>query len=94
MPRRNGDWQGRPDNSEKLPDFTNPDSLKDKSDGQLFCLLKVGKGHMPLETPRNSPNNLWNLVNFVRSLWPESMRPALQESDTDEPSANKNQEKE
>lgn len=63
-----GNGKGDVDTGEKLPDFTNPDSLKDKSDGQLFCSLKVGKGHMPLEPPRSSPNNLWNLVNYVRSL--------------------------
>jgi hypothetical protein len=63
-----GNGKGDVDNDEKLPDFTNPDSLKDKSDGELFCLLKNGKGHMPLERIRISPNELWNLVNYVRSL--------------------------
>lgn len=64
----NGNGKGEVDTGEKLPDFTNPASLKDKTDGQLFCSLKTGKGHMPLEPDRNSPNNLWNLVNYVRSL--------------------------
>ena len=63
-----GNGKGDVDTGDKLPDFTNPDTLKDKSDGELFCALKMGKGHMPLEPPRNSPNNLWNLVNYVRSL--------------------------
>jgi mono/diheme cytochrome c family protein len=64
----NGNGKGEVDTGEKLADFTNPDSLKDKTDGQIFCALKIGKGHMPLEPERNSPNNLWNLVNYVRSL--------------------------
>jgi len=63
-----GNGKGDVETTEKLPDFTDPTSLKDKSDGELYCSLKHGKGHMPLEPPRNSPNNLWNLVNYVRSL--------------------------
>jgi len=63
-----GNGKGDVDTGEKLPDFTNPDSLKDKSDGELFCSLRNGKGHMPLERIRISPNELWNLVNYVRSL--------------------------
>jgi mono/diheme cytochrome c family protein len=63
-----GNGKGDVDSGDKLPDFTNPASLKDKTDGELFCSLKNGKGHMPLERIRISPNELWNLVNYVRSL--------------------------
>jgi mono/diheme cytochrome c family protein len=63
-----GNGKGDVDTGEKLPDFTIPDSLKDKTDGELFCSLKNGKGHMPLERIRISPNELWNLINYVRSL--------------------------
>jgi mono/diheme cytochrome c family protein len=63
-----GNGKGEIDSGEKLPDFTKADSLKDKSDGELFCSLKTGKGHMPLERIRITPNELWNLVNYVRSL--------------------------
>jgi mono/diheme cytochrome c family protein len=63
-----GNGKGEVATEEKLPDFTNADSLKDKTDGQLFCSLKKGKGHMPLENVRVTPNELWNLVNYVRSL--------------------------
>ena len=65
---QSGNGKGDVDTGDKLPDFTNPESLKDKSDGELFCSLKTGKGHMPLERIRISPNELWNLVNYVRSL--------------------------
>ena len=30
--------------------------------------LKTGKGHMPLENIRVTPNELWNLINYVHSL--------------------------
>lgn len=63
-----GNGKGEVESSDKLPDFANPESLKDKTDGQLFCSLKNGKGHMPLERIRITPNELWNLVNYVRSL--------------------------
>lgn len=63
-----GNGKGDVESGEKLPDFTNPATLKDKSDGELFCSLKTGKGHMPLERIRVTPNELWNLVNYVRSL--------------------------
>ena len=63
-----GNGKGDVDTGEKLPDFTDPASLKDKSDGELFCSLKGGKGHMPLERIRTTPNELWNLINYVHSL--------------------------
>jgi len=65
---KTGDGKGEVDPGDKVPDFSNPASLKDKTDGELFCSLKKGKGHMPLENIRITPNELWNLVNYVRSL--------------------------
>jgi mono/diheme cytochrome c family protein len=65
---KNGDGKGDIDTGEKLPDFTNSAALKDKTDGELFYALKNGKGHMPLERTRVTSNELWNLVNYVRSL--------------------------
>ena len=63
-----GNGKGDVDPGDKLPDFTNAAAMKDKSDGEMFCSLKGGKGHMPLENIRQTPNELWNLVNYVRSL--------------------------
>ena len=63
-----GNGKGDVDTGDKLLDFTNASAMKEKSDGELFCSLKTGKGHMPLENVRQSPNELWNLVNYVRSL--------------------------
>ncbi|HEY4934546.1 MAG TPA: cytochrome c [Terriglobales bacterium] len=63
-----GNGKGDVDTGDKLPDFTSAALMKDKSDGELFCSLKGGKGHMPLENVRQTPNELWNLVNYVRSL--------------------------
>ncbi len=64
----NGNGKGDVDTGQKLPDLTEPTALKEKTDGELFCALKTGKGHMPLENIRVTPNELWNLINYVKSL--------------------------
>ena len=51
-----------------IPDFTNPDSLKNRTDGELFYIIRKGKGEMPPEGDRAKPEDVWNLVNYVRSF--------------------------
>ena len=36
----------------KVSDFTDPATLKDRTDGELFYIIKVGKGDMPPEGAR------------------------------------------
>ncbi len=66
----NGDGKGEVAIDEKLKigDFSNKETLKDKTDGDLFYIIKNGHGKMPKERIRSSPNELWNLVNYLRSL--------------------------
>ncbi len=66
----NGDGKGEVAVAQNLQlgDFRNPETLKNRTDGELFYILKKGKGHMPLEPVRVTPNELWNLINYVRSL--------------------------
>ncbi len=52
----------------KVSDLTNPATLKDRTDGELFYVIKTGKGDMPPEGKRLKSEGLWNLVNYVRSL--------------------------
>ncbi len=54
----------------KMKDFTDPATLKDKSDGELFYIIKNGddKSKMPAEGPRTKDSDIWNLVVYVRSL--------------------------
>jgi mono/diheme cytochrome c family protein len=52
----------------KLADFRDPASLRDRTDGELFYIIKNGKGEMPPEGDRAKSDDLWNLVNFIRSL--------------------------
>lgn len=51
-----------------MPDFTNPDSLKNRTDGELFYEIRNGKGDMPPEGDRAKDDDIWHLVNYVRSL--------------------------
>ncbi len=54
--------------SGKVKDFTDPASLKDFTDDQLFSLIKDGKGEMPPEGKRAKDDDLHGLVHYVRTL--------------------------
>jgi mono/diheme cytochrome c family protein len=66
----NGNGKGEVAVSEKMKigDFSNPATLKDKTDGELFYIIKNGEGQMPPEGDRVKSTELWNIVNYVRSL--------------------------
>jgi mono/diheme cytochrome c family protein len=66
----NGDGKGDlvGDLKLKLKDYTDPAALKDLTDGELFYLIKNGKGQMPPEGDRGKPEDIWNLVTLVRSF--------------------------
>ncbi len=51
-----------------LRDYTKPDALKDFSDRQLYDIIENGKGQMPGEGPRAKPDEIWNLVIYLRSM--------------------------
>jgi mono/diheme cytochrome c family protein len=51
-----------------LKDYTDPTALKDLTDGQIFYIIKNGKGQMPGEGDRAKPDDIWNMVIYVRSL--------------------------
>jgi mono/diheme cytochrome c family protein len=51
-----------------VTDFTNPDSLKARTDGDLFYITRQGKGEMPPEGDRAKKDDVWNMVNYIRSL--------------------------
>jgi mono/diheme cytochrome c family protein len=52
----------------KVRDFTNPTEMKDLTDGELFYIIKNGKGEMPGEGDRAKDDDLWNMVVLVRSF--------------------------
>jgi len=51
-----------------LPDLTQPDSLAKRSDGELFAIIANGKDPMPSQKGRMPEPQVWNLVNYLRSL--------------------------
>jgi mono/diheme cytochrome c family protein len=51
-----------------LKDYTDPAALKDLTDGEIFYIIKNGKGQMPSEGDRAKPEEVWNMVIFVRSF--------------------------
>jgi mono/diheme cytochrome c family protein len=52
----------------EMKDFTDPAALKGMSDGELFYIIKNGKGKMPPEGDRAKADDIWNLVILVRSF--------------------------
>jgi mono/diheme cytochrome c family protein len=51
-----------------LKDYTDPAALKDLSDGEIFYIIKNGKGQMTGEGERLDSNGTWNMVILVRSF--------------------------
>jgi mono/diheme cytochrome c family protein len=51
-----------------LRDYRDPTSLKDMTDGELSYIITKGKGEMTGEEGRVKPEEVWNLVNYLRSL--------------------------
>lgn len=50
------------------------------SEGEIFRSIRDGAGDTmpPFKSQLRAEEEMWHLVNFIRSLWPESMRPKLQ----------------
>jgi mono/diheme cytochrome c family protein len=61
-----GDLAG--DMKPPLKDYTDPAALKDLTDGELFYVIKNGKGQMPSEGDRGKDDDIWNMVILVRSF--------------------------
>jgi mono/diheme cytochrome c family protein len=67
----NGNGKGDPgiisDMSLTMMDLTNPDTLKNRTDGEIFYIIKNGQGKMPAED-RAKPDEIWNLVVYLRAF--------------------------
>jgi mono/diheme cytochrome c family protein len=51
-----------------VTDFTAPDAMKSRTDGDLFYIIRKGKGDMPLEGDRAKDDDVWGLVNYIRAF--------------------------
>ena len=67
----NGDGKGDAvaDMKLQMKNYTDPAALKDMTDGELFYIIRNGKGQMPAEeVGRAKDEDLWNMVVLVRSF--------------------------
>ncbi len=67
---KDGDGKGDTASDMKLTmaDFTDPATLKGRTDGELFYIIKNGDQDMPEEGTRVKTQENWDLVNYVRFL--------------------------
>jgi mono/diheme cytochrome c family protein len=67
---QNGDGKGEAVAEMKInpPDFTKPETLKDRTDGALFVILAVGSETMPGQGTRMKDKEKWDLVNYLRAV--------------------------
>jgi mono/diheme cytochrome c family protein len=63
-----GDGDLAADMKLQLKDYRDPESLKGLTDGEIFTIIDKGKGQMSGEEGRMKPPQIWNVVNYVRSL--------------------------
>jgi mono/diheme cytochrome c family protein len=78
---QDGKGLGRRDfNGTPPADLTNPDEwLYGTSAEAIFASVHDGsKNDMPGFKDRLQDEQIWHVVNFLRSLWPESKRPKLE----------------
>jgi mono/diheme cytochrome c family protein len=65
----NGKGDAVADMKLQMKDYTDPASLKDLTDGELFYIIRNGKGQMPAEeATRAKDGDVWNMVVLVRSF--------------------------
>lgn len=65
----NGNGKGElAEGMKNVTDFTAPDAMKNRTDGELFYIMRKGKGEMPPEGDRAKNDDIWNLVNYIRSF--------------------------
>ncbi|HEV2177563.1 MAG TPA: c-type cytochrome [Terriglobia bacterium] len=50
-----------------LPDFTKPETLQKRTDGELFKILGLGNDVMPGQAKRMNDIQCWEIINFLRA---------------------------
>jgi mono/diheme cytochrome c family protein len=58
------------------PDYRDETAMKKFTDGELFDIITNGKGGMPSEGKRATPEQIWNLLNYARSFAQKKSSPA------------------
>lgn len=52
----------------KMPNFTDAETQKKRTDGELFYILSKGHGEMPGQGTRMRGENKWSIINYLRTL--------------------------
>lgn len=67
---KDGDGKGvlAKDINMNLHDWRKPESLAHFTDGELSYLVLKGKGRMPAYDGRETPEQVWQIVNYMRSM--------------------------
>ena len=75
----------------KVKDYRDPSALKGLTDGEVFYIIDQGKGSMPPEHGRAKPDEIWNLVIYLRAFSKGQMATASQapaaQAPADQPAA-------
>ena len=50
------------------PDFTKPETLAKRTDGELFAIIETGSPEMPGQSTRMHELHKWEIVNYLRAL--------------------------
>ena len=50
------------------PDFTKEETLKKRTDGELFAIITAGSNIMPAQSDRMVERHKWDLINYLRSV--------------------------
>ena len=68
---KDGDGKGvlAKDINMNLHDWRKPESLLHVTDGELSYLVLKGKGRMPAYDGKETPEQVWQIINYVRSMY-------------------------
>jgi mono/diheme cytochrome c family protein len=69
----------------KMTDYRDPATLKSVTDGEMFYIIKNGNGSMPSEADRLKDDDIWNLVNYIRTIPKSPPAPAAAKAKADTP---------
>lgn len=66
---KDGDGKGElAADMKNVTDFTSADVQKSHTDGEWFKIIRKGKGDMPPEGERAKDDDVWSLVNYIRTF--------------------------
>jgi mono/diheme cytochrome c family protein len=67
---KDGDGRGvlAKDTNMNLHNWKKPESLAHFTDGELSYLVLKGKGRMPAYDGRETPEQVWGIINYIRAM--------------------------